>query len=149
MKRLKWVASVLLILPLVLATPALADAHWHGGGAGLFWGFGAGLLSGALLAPRPVYVAPAPVYTAPPPVVEYAPPATTYAPPPATYAPGPAAATQPETAQMVTAPPPGNQPMCREWKMIENRTDYQWDSYYGRYRAVPVQKWGWVEIPCK
>ncbi len=143
MKRMKWVASVLLIVPVLLATPALADAHWHGGG-GLFWGFGAGLLSGYLLAPRPVYVAPAPVYAAPPPAVEYA-------PPPATYysAPPPAPVPQPETAQLAPAPPPGNQSMCREWKMIESRTDYQWDSYYGRYRAVPVQRWGWVEIPCK
>ncbi len=146
MKKMKWVASVLLILPLLLAVPGPADAGgWHGGGAGLFWGFGAGLLSGYLLAPRPVYVAPAPVYVAPPPAVEYAPPAATYYPAPPL---APAAAQQ-ETAQLSAAPPPGNQPMCREWKMIENRTDYQWDSYYGRYRAVPVQRWGWVEIPCK
>ncbi len=142
MRKFKWVISILLIFPVVLAVPALADAHWHGGG-GLFWGFGAGLLSGYLLAPRPVYVAPAPVYMAPPPVVEYSVPAP--APP---YAPPAAAPAQPETAQMA-APPPGNQSMCREWRMIENRIDYQWDAYYGRYRAVPVQKWGWVEIPCR
>jgi hypothetical protein len=141
-KKIKWVASVLLILPVFLATPALAGYYHHGGGGAAFFGFGVGLLSGFLLAPRPVYVAPAPVYAAPPPPVQYAPPGPVYPPPPAAAAP-------PETAQMATAPPPGNQSMCREWRMIENRTDYQWDAYYGRYRTVPVQRWGWVEIPCK
>ena len=141
MKTIKSIAAGLAILSLV-SVPALAEAHWHGGPGGLFLGFGAGLLSGYLLAPRPVYVTPTPIYVTPPPVVEYTPPVMTYTPPPPPASPS-------DTAQMAPAPPPGNQSMCREWRLTENRTDYQWDSYYRRYRAVPVQRWGWVEIPCK
>ncbi len=47
-----------------------------------------------------------------------------------------------------TPPPPGAENKCREWKMVERRTEYQFDPATGNYREVPLEKWDWVEIPC-
>jgi hypothetical protein len=67
MKKVKSVTAGLLII-FLLSLPVVAGAEWrHGEGA--FLGFGAGLITGYLLAPRPTYVA-SPVYVAPPPVVQ-------------------------------------------------------------------------------
>ncbi len=117
MKGLKILAVGLLILS-VISVPVLADAHW--GAGGVFLGFGAGLLTGALLAPRPVYVAP-PVYPAPP----------------AVYQPAPADASGP-----ISAP-------CREWRLIDRHWENRWDPYYRTWRRVPVDRWGWVGVPCQ
>ncbi len=131
--------------------PVPAAAHWHGngygyGGAEVFFGFGAGLLTGYLLAPRPVYVAP-PVYIAPP-VYAYPPPVV-YIPPPPPTAPPVSGYTQPPPPNVASAPPPpGAQNKCREWKMIERRFEDRWDSYNGSWQSVPIEKWGWVNVPC-
>jgi hypothetical protein len=135
MKRIKLLLVGLLAVSLV-SVPVVADAHWHHRGGGLFLGFGAGLLSGYLLAPRPVYVAP-PVFVAPPPV--YAPtPPPAYQPPESGYSYG--------LTQAV--PPPTAQGKCREWRMIDRHLENRWDSYAGRWQSIPVEKWGWVDVLC-
>ena len=59
MDKIKFLFVGLLAVSLI-SVPVVAEAHWHHGG-GAILGFGAGLLTGYLFAPRPVYVAP-PVY---------------------------------------------------------------------------------------
>ena len=154
MKKLIVLAVALLALAAQFpASPA--QAHWRGGAP--LWGFGAGLLTGYLFAPRPVYTAPPvtvypqlprpayypannpyPVY---PPVAE-APPYGTYTPPVAQQTPPPA------YQKSAVPPPPGSESSCREWKMTERRTERRWDPVSGTWREAPVEKWGWVEIPC-
>lgn len=147
MKKIALALAAVLFLFAVFS-PA-ADAHWRGGGR-VFLGFGAGLLTGYLFAPRvyypaPVYVPPpvyvTPTYVTPPPVVEYSSPA--YGQPP--VAPGPPPG---YTENANIPPPPGPQSKCREWRLMERRYEDRWDSWSGGYRTVPVEKWGWAEIPC-
>ena len=156
MKRVQFVTAGLLII-FLLSFPVVADAEWHHGG-GAFLGFGAGLITGYLLAPRPVYVA-SPVYVPPPPVVQTYPdvaqaspdnvpaPPPGSTPPPAMAPPPPAPSTSGYSGSQ-TAPVPGNQAKCREWKMIDRHMEDRWDSYSGKWRQVPVEKWDWVEVPC-
>jgi hypothetical protein len=133
-------------LPAPAAIGWYGHGHGHGYGyGGVFWGFGAGFLTGYLVAPRPVYVAPVyiapPVYASPPPVV--------YIPAPPPTAPPVLGYTQPPPPNVASAPPsPGAQNKCREWKMIERRFEDRWDSYNGRWQTVPIEKWGWVDVPC-
>lgn len=136
MKKTRIIVVSMLIICLILL-PLVASAH--GPGRFLF-GFGAGLLTGYLFVPRPVYVPP-PVYAAPPPVTEYVP----------TPAPPPAAVREYATdgPQAAAGPPPGPEEKCREWKLLDRHLEDQWDSYYGRWRQVPVERWGWAEVPCK
>lgn len=134
MEKTKIIAVFLLIICLVFL-PVAADAR---GGGRLLFGFGAGLLTGYLFAPRPVYVAP-PVYAAPPPVSspDYV-PAPVPPPPISGYS----------YDANVAGPQPGLQAKCREWRLIDRHLEDRWDSYYGRWRQVPVEKWGWIEMPC-
>ena len=143
MKKAKIVAAGLAII-LLFSLPLAAHAG-HGGGE-VFFGFGVGLLTGYLFAPRPVYVAP-PVYVPPAPAYApvSAPPAPAYVPAPAYSAPSPPGYSN---NAATTAPPPSAQPRCREWRLIDRHLEDRWDSYYGRWRQVPVEKWGWVEVPC-
>jgi hypothetical protein len=138
MKKTTLVTVGFLIVALV-SLPVVADAHW--GGGGLFLGFGAGLLTGYLLAPSPVYVAP-PVYAAPPPPVYY----PSYVPAPAPPPAPPVSEYSNRTSEAV--PPPASESKCREWRLIERRLVDRWDSYSGRWQSIPVEKWGWVEVPC-
>ena len=128
---------------LLVAVPAIADAHGFGGGALL--GFGLGLFTGFAFAPRPVYVGPPVYYAPPPPVTYYASP--NYLPAPA--APGPAAYGYSNRA---SAPPANVSPMgqsrCREWRMLDRHWENRWDAYYGRWRAILVERWGWAGAPC-
>jgi hypothetical protein len=143
MKMAKAVFIGLLIV-LLVSVPVAAEAHWaYGGGAIL--GFGAGLITGLVLAPRPVYVAP-PVYYAPPPPVVYR-SSPYYAPAPAP--PGPAAHGYSNNADVSTVnPPPPGQSRCREWRLIDQHWQNRWDSYSGRWQNVLVERWGWVGVPC-
>jgi len=68
MKTGKW-AMIILSTILLVSMPAVADARGAFGG-GLILGLGAGLITGLVLAPTPVYVAP-PAYYAPPPPAVY------------------------------------------------------------------------------
>jgi hypothetical protein len=52
-------------------------------------------------------------------------------------------------ASTSTAPVPGSQTKCREWKMIERRTEDRFDPSTGTIREVPFEKWDWVKVPCK
>ncbi len=135
MKKTKIIAVFVLIICLVLL-PVAADAR--GGGGRFLFGFGAGLLTGYLFVPRPVYVSP-PVYAAPPPVSspEYSPAPV---PPPAVY--------EYSTDAKAAGPPPGLQAKCREWRLLDRHLEERWDSFYGRWRQVPVEKWGWIDVPC-
>ena len=141
MEKAKVIAACLLILSLV-SLPVVAEAR---GGAGALLGFGAGLITGYLFAPRPVYVAP-PVYAAPP--VYVTPPPVS----PPDYVPAPAPPTPPASGYSDSAntagPPPGTQTQCREWRLIDRHLEDRWDSYYGKWQQVPVERWGWVEVPC-
>jgi len=139
-------AGFLIILLFSLSLPAAANAR-----GGVFLGFGAGLLTGYLVAPRPVYVAP-PVYIVQPQVVQGNPdnvPAPSAGPtqPPAVVSPPPAPSTSGYSGS-ATVPAPGNQAKCREWKMVDRHLEDRWDSYDGKWRQVPVEKWDWVEVPC-
>jgi hypothetical protein len=131
------VAMVCLAAVFLVALPAAADAHWRGGR--VFLGFGAGLLTGYLLAPRPVYEAP-PVYMVPPPA--YYP---SYVPAPSPQYPPVSAYSNKPTESV---PQPSAHEKCREWRLIERHYKDRWDSYSGRWQAVPVEKWGWVDVPC-
>lgn len=119
--------GVCLLLVSLLCLPAAAEAHRHGSGGDVFLGFGVGLLTGYLFAPRTVVAAP-PVYYAP-------------------YPPAPPAA-PPVNGYSYHAPQPGTHAKCREWRLLERHYQDTWDSYYGRWRTVPVEKWGWMEVPC-
>jgi len=131
-----------LLITLLVSMPVAADAHW-GFGGGLVLGLGTGLITGFAFAPRPVYVAP-PVYYAPPPPAGYYP---SYVPPPA--APNPTAYGYSNGPDVSSAsPPPVGQAKCREWKMINRHWEQRWDSYYGGWRNVLVERWGWVGAPC-
>ena len=139
MQRIKLAVLGLLIISLV-SVPVVANAHWHGGG-GAFWGFGAGLITGIIFAPRPVYVTP-PVYVAPPP--NYYPYNS-----PTPLPPGPPVSGYSRDANAAPPPPsPGVDSKCREWRLIDRHMVERWDSYYGKWRQVPVEKWSWVEAPC-
>ena len=135
MKKTKIIAVFMLIIGLVFL-PVAADAR--GGGGRILFGFGAGLLTGYLFAPRPVYVPP-PVYAAPPPVSspDYF-PAPVPAPPVTEYS----------TEAIAAGPPPSSQAKCREWRLLDRHLEDRWDSYNGRWRQVPVEKWGWIDVPC-
>jgi hypothetical protein len=133
MKKIKGFIAGLVIISLV-SLPVIAAAHSHGSG-GAFFGFGVGLLSGFLLAPKPVYVVP-PVYVAPPPAV--------YA-----QMPNPPQGPAAQTPSGPPAPSPGAQAKCREWRLIDRHLEDRWDSYAGKWQSVPVEKWGWVEVPCE
>ncbi|MGD0627613.1 MAG: hypothetical protein ABSB32_23300 [Thermodesulfobacteriota bacterium] len=130
-------AAVCLVIVSLLSLPVVANAHW--GGGGVFLGFGAGLLTGILLAPSPAYVAP-PVYVAPPPA---------YYP---SYPPAPIPAAPPVSGYSENAnaavPPPSTHSICREWRPIDRHLEDRWDSYSGRWQQVGVERWGWVEVPC-
>jgi hypothetical protein len=143
MRTAKLVFIGLLIL-LLVSVPVAAEAHWgHGGGAIL--GFGLGLFTGLVLAPRPVYVSPPVYYAPPPPAVYHSYPY--YVPAPAF--PGPAASGYSNNAAVSPAnsPPPG-QARCREWRLIGRHWQNRWDSYSGRWQTVLVERWGWVGVPC-
>ena len=136
------VAIIGFLIGFLTLLPVVANAHWHHGGGG-FWGFGAGFFTGYLFAPRPFYVAP-PVYAAPPPVMEY--PAPYYVPAPP--AKPPVSGFSDSAHAGIANPPPNAQAQCREWRMISRQWQNRWDSYYGRWRKVLVEKWGWTKIPC-
>jgi len=130
-----------LLIALLVSMPVVADAHW-GFGGGLVLGLGAGLITGFAFAPRPVYVAP-PVYYAPPPAVYY--PSYVPGPPP----PGLTSDSYANSPGVSSAnPPPAGQSRCREWRMINRHWESRWDSYYGRWQKVLVERWGWVGAPC-
>ena len=129
--------AVCLIVVFLISLPVAADAHWRGGR--VFLGFGAGLLTGYLLGPRPLYVTH-PVYVAPSPVC--------YPP----YVPAPAPTYPPVSGYSNNiskpVPPLCTQSKCREWRLIRRYSKDRWDSDSGRWQSVPVEKWGWVEVPC-
>jgi len=138
MKTLKLVFAIAVIV-LLAFTPVVADAH-GGFGGGAILGFGLGLFTGFAFAPRPVYVGP--VYYAPPPPIPYR---YSFAPIP----PDPAAYGYANSAEGISAnPPPAGQSTCREWRPIYRRWENRWDSYYGRWRPVLVERWGWASVPC-
>jgi hypothetical protein len=138
MKTLKLVFAVVIIV-LLAFMPVVADAH-GGFGGGAILGFGLGLFTGFAFAPRPVYVAPV-YYAPPPPVRSYYYPS----PPP----PDPTAYDYSRNAELTPAnPPPVGHSACREWRPIGRRWENRWDSYYGRWRPVLVERWGWVGVPC-
>lgn len=144
-KKAQWVTAGLLIV-LLFSLPAAANARGE-----FFIEFGAGLLTGYLLAPRPIYVAP-PAYVLPPQVVQIYPgtgptPPPGQAPPPEVIPPPPAPPTS-GYAGSATPPEPNNQAKCREWRNVDRRLEDRWDSYSGKWQQVPVEKWDWVEIPC-
>jgi len=121
MKTTKLIVIGLVILFLI-SLPVAANAHGVGGG--MILGFGAGLVTGYLFAPRPLYIAP-PAYAAPPPVIEYR---------------------YPDAA--AANPGPNVQSICREWRIINRQWENRWNPYQGRWRTVLVEKWGWVQAPC-
>ena len=143
MKMAKLIFVGLLIV-LLVSVPVVAEAHW-GYGGGAFLGFGLGLFTGLIWAPRPVYVAP-PVYYAPPPPAVYR-SYPYYVPPPAP--PGPAASGYSNNAAVLPAnlAPPG-QARCREWRLIGRHWQNRWDPYSGRWQPVLVERWGWVGVHC-
>ena len=130
------------LIALLVALPAVADAHWSFGG-GAILGFGTGLLAGYLLSPGPVYVAP-PVYAAPPPPVVYR-----YYP---SYVPAPVPPTaygySNNASSSPASPPSIGQSKCREWRLINRHWQNRWNPYYGRWQTVLVERWGWVGVPC-
>jgi len=144
MKTGKW-AMIILSAILLVSMPAVADAR-GGFGGGLILGLGAGLITGLVLAPTPVYVAP-PAYYAPPPPGVYP-----YYP---SYVPAPAPPNPPgydysnNAAVAPPAPPPAGQSGCREWKLVDRHWEKRWDSNYGIWRNVLVERWGWAGVPCR
>lgn len=132
------------MIALLISVPVAAEAHWHYGG-GFILGLGAGLITGFALAPGPVYVAP-PVYRAPPPPAVY-PYYPSYVAPPVPPDPTAYSFTNPPSASSVTPPPAGGVG-CREWKVVDRHRENRWDPYYGRWRTVVVERWGWVGVPC-
>jgi hypothetical protein len=133
MKKIIRIGAYLVFVSL-LCLPSMAEAHWRGGGGRVFWGFGAGLLTGYLFAPRTVVMSP-PAYPVYSPVY------------PAPYVAAPAAAPR-VYGYSESVPQPGAHAKCREWRLLERHYRDTWDSYSGRWRALPVEKWGWVEVPC-
>jgi len=128
---------------LLVAVPVAAEAH-GGFGVGAVFGLGLGFLTGLAFAPAPVYVAP-PVYYPPPVIYRDYPPY--YGSAPASPAPG--AYGNPGNSTISSSnTPPVMQSRCREWRMINRHWENRWDPYYGRWRAVLVEKWGWAGIPC-
>ncbi len=127
MKALNFVFIGLLSV-LLVAVPVAAEAH-GGFGAGAVFGLGLGFLTGLALAPAPVYVAP-PVYYPTPPLA--------YGYYPSYYGP----------ALSSSNVPPAGYSRCREWRVINRHWENRWDPYYGRWRAVLVEKWGWGRVPC-
>jgi hypothetical protein len=145
MKKIIQVAAGLLIILLLPAAAAAASARGD-----FFIGFGAGLLAGYLPAPRPIYVAP-PAYTLPPQVVQIYPDSGPTSSPGQGPPPGvipPPVPSAPEYAHSAPPPDPDAQAKCREWRVVERRSEDRWDSNSGKWQQVPVEKWDWVEIPC-
>ena len=139
-------AGLLMILSLSLPAAAAAAGARENSSIG----FGAGLLGGYLPAPSPIYVAP-PAYPLPPQVVQlYPDPGLTSSPrqgpPPEVMPPPPPSAS--EYAKSAPPPGPDDQMKCREWRVVERRSEDRWDSNLGKWQQVPVEKWDWVEIPC-
>ena len=148
--RIKKIIVVTAGLLMILSFSLPAAAAAAGARGDSFTGFGAGLLAGYLPAPRPIYVVP-PAYPLPPQVVQiYPDPGPTSSPsqgpPPEVMPPPPPSA----SGYASSAPPPGpdDQMKCREWRMVERRSEDRWDSNLGKWQQVPVEKWDWVEIPC-
>ncbi len=137
-------ALIGLLCVLLVAVPAAAEAH-GGFGAGAFLGLGLGLFAGLALAPAPVYVAPPVYYPSPPMIYRYDPPSygSAAAPPP----PGVYDRSSNSNVSRSDVSSTG-QSRCREWRMINRHWENRWDSYYGRWRAVLVEKWGWAPVPC-
>jgi hypothetical protein len=139
MKTMK-ILSVGLLCILLIAVPVAADAH--GGFAGAaFLGFGLGLFTGFAFAPRPVYAVP-PVYYAPPPpaVYRYYPSDVPAPIPPATYG---------GYSENAKPSPPPSVGQCREWRLRDRHLEDRWNSYQGRCQKVIVERFGWVEVPCR
>ena len=139
------VASILLVIVLLVSTPAVADAHWGFAGGWIF-GLGTGLITGYALAPRPVYAVP-PAYYAPPPPVVY-PYYPSYVPAPVRPNP-PANGYSNNAAVAPSALPPAGQSGCREWKLINRHWEKRWDSNNGIWQNVMVERWGWVGVQCR
>ena len=144
MKREVKFVFVGLLIVLLVAVPVAADAH-GGFGGGAILGLGLGLFTGLALAPRPIYVGPAyPSYYVTPPPVAYR-----YYPDPPPLPPEPAAYGYATNAEGTYAsPPPTGQSRCREWRMVQRHWENRWDAYYGRWRPVLVERWGWAGVPC-
>lgn len=132
MKKTIIVTTCLMFVSLICLPPAAEAGGHYGHGGGVILGFGAGLLLGHLFTPRTVVVSP-PVRVISPPVY---------------YAPAPPPPPSPVYGYSSSPPQPAAHPKCREWRLLERRYQDSWDSYYGKWRSVPVEKWGWVEIPC-
>ncbi len=155
-KKVKVITGGLLMI-FLFSQPVVAYGHWSGAGAVL--GFGTGLITGYLLAPKSAYAVP-PAYVAPPPAAQPYPevaqaspdnvpaPPPGQTPPPEMLPPPPPAPPPSGYSGGGPVPAPGNQAKCREWKMIDRHLENRWDSYSGKWRQVPVEKWDWVEVPC-
>jgi hypothetical protein len=81
------------------------------------------------------------------PLVTQVSPGSISAQPAAQTAPPPVPPTPSEPGGTV-ASAPGDQAKCREWKIIDRHMESKLDPSTGQYREVPVEKWGWVEVPC-
>jgi hypothetical protein len=144
MKRGK-LGLIILLIALLVSVPAVADAYWGFAGGWIF-GLGIGFLTGYAVAPRTVYAAP-PVYYAPPPPAVY-PYYPSYVPAP--VAPPPTSNHYSNNAAVAPpGPPPAGQSGCREWKLINRHWEKRWDTNYGVWRNVFVERWGWVGVPCR
>jgi hypothetical protein len=144
-KKTQWVTAGLLVV-LLLFLPAAAFARGE-----FFIEFGAGLLTGYLLPPKPIYVAP-PAYVLPPQVVQVYPgPGPTSPPaqaPNSEAVPPPPAPPASGYVRSATHPEPDLQEKCREWRRVDKRLEDRWDPTAGKWQQVPVEKWDWVDIPC-
>jgi len=124
MKRGKGLIVILAVL--LISMPAAADAHWSFRG-GLIVGLGAGIVTGYILAPKPVPAVPPDHYAPPPPVVSPRYPG---------YAPAPVASPHPAPSA------------CREWTVVSRHWEKRWDGSGGAWRDVLVERWGWAGVPC-
>jgi hypothetical protein len=135
------ILSIGVLVVLLVAVPVAADANGAYMGAA-FWGFGLGLFTGFAFAPRPVYAGP-PAYYAPPPPAVYR-----YYP---SYVPAPVPPTSyggySNYANAPVSPPSANR--CREWRLIDRHWENRWDSSYGGWRKVLVERFGLVGVPCR
>jgi len=142
MKTAKLISVSLLVI-LLVSVPAAANAHW-GFGGGAILGLGLGLLTGLALAPIAVHAGP--VYYVPPPPAVYRPYSYSV---PAPLPPGPPPYGYSNNPNVSSAYPPPTGPLrCRAWRLINRHQENRWDPYYGRWRTVLVERWGWVGVPC-